>query len=83
MIDIPDALYPLIPYARFWGISDDWQREQLAIKAPDCVRESFKRLIEQNDDVLDDWLSGEEALSAQPTDAYVAFSAMRMCADFM
>lgn len=81
--DVPDNLRSLIPYARFWGMSDDWQREQLASKAPDSVRSSLQQLIAANDDALDDWLGGEEASLSNPSDAYVAFSAMRMCADFM
>jgi hypothetical protein len=81
--DVPENLRSLIPYARFWGISDDWQREQLALKAPEPARASLQQLIADNDDALDEWLAGDEASSATPSDAYVAFSAMRMCADFM
>ena len=81
--DVPENLRSLVPYAQFWGVQDDWQREQLASKAPRKVQESLQKLIAENDDALDDWLAGEEAASANPSDAYIAFSAMRMCADFM
>jgi hypothetical protein len=81
--DVPENLQSLVPYARFWGIQDDWQREQLVTKAPASIRESLRTLIAEYEDVLDDWLAGEEATSSNPSDAYIAFSAMRMCADFM
>ena len=63
--------------------ADDWEREQLVRKAPPPVCESLQRLINEHDDALDQWLAGAEATSESPTDAYIAFSAMRMCADFM
>ncbi len=81
--DVPENLEGLIPYAKFWGLSDDWAREQLATKAPEHVKAELKLLIARYDDALDEWLAGDEAASANPSDAYVAFSAMRMCADFM
>ncbi|QJE95751.1 hypothetical protein [Luteolibacter luteus] len=81
--DVPVNLRHLIPYARFWGISDDLERERLAEKAPEHIKSSLKELIRDNDDSLDDWLAGEEASYPDPSDAYVAFSAMRMAADFM
>jgi len=81
--DVPGTLLTLIPYAKFWGLSDDWEREQLVAKAPDEIKNELKLLIVKYDDFLDEWLAGEEAGSPLPSDAYVAFSAMRMCADFM
>ncbi|MDP1562446.1 MAG: hypothetical protein Q8M16_13795 [Pirellulaceae bacterium] len=81
--DVPEKLVTLIPYAKFWGLADDWAREQLATKAPEHVKTELKQMIARYDDVLDEWLAGDEAASANPSDAYVAFSAMRMCADFM
>lgn len=80
--DVPENLRNLIPYARFWGISDDLEREVLSEAADQSVKDRLKALIAENDDLLDDWLAGEEADSLAPSDAYVAFSAMRMCADF-
>ena len=80
---VPIKLRPLIPYAKFWGLSDDLEREQLAEKAPQEIREELKSLIAEYDDLIDAWLAGDEAVSEAPSDAYVAFSAMRMCADYM
>lgn len=80
---VPGPLHALVPYAEFWGISDDWAREELVAKAPPAVQENFKAVIASFDDELDNWLAGEEADSTTPTKEYVAFSAMRMAADFM
>lgn len=81
--DVPENLRHLIPYASFWGLADDLAREQLAEKAPDPLKRSLKKLITDNDDALDEWLAGEEASNPDPSDAYVAFSALRMAADYM
>ena len=80
--DVPQSLHHLIPYAMFWGISDDLDREHLVLKAPEAIKHELKNIVVDNDDLLDEWLAGEEA-DSPPTDAYVAFSAMRMAADFM
>ena len=80
--DVPESLWPLIPYAQFWGVSDDWQREQLIQKAPIAVIKNLKVVTASFDDQLDEWLAGNESLSHSPSDAYIAFSAMRMGADF-
>ncbi len=81
--DEPENLRHLIPYASFWGIADDWEREQLAEKAPTHLKESLQKLIADNDGELDAWLAGVEASNPDPSDAYIAFSAMRMAADYM
>jgi hypothetical protein len=40
-------------------------------------------VVSDIDDQLDDWLAGDEAKSDSPSAEYIAFSAMRMAADFM
>ena len=87
IINLADTLVPknlrhLMHYAEFWGISDDWERQNLVIQAPEKVKNNLKLVIEEHDDELDVWLAGPEAASSNPSDAYVAFSAMRMAADF-
>jgi hypothetical protein len=82
-IDVPEKLWPLIPYASFWGLADDLEREQLVDSAPPRLKESLQRLIAANDDALDEWLAGPQATDPKPSGAYIAFSAMRMAADYM
>lgn len=80
---VPNNLHKLIPYVEFWGISDDLIRENLVEKAPQTVLKNLSAVIEEYDDMLDEWLCGEEAESENPSKEYVAFSAMRMAADFI
>ena len=80
--DVPAGLRGIIPYARFWGVSDDCERESLVRAAPANVLAELKSIVDVHDDALDLWLGGDEAHEPSPSDAYVAFSAMRMAADF-
>lgn len=80
--EVPNDLYVLIPYAEIWGIADDWKREHVLQATPNQLKENLKAVVLQNGDLLDAWLAGPEATSPDPSDAYVAFSAMRMAADF-
>ncbi|MFC0349334.1 hypothetical protein [Undibacterium danionis] len=81
--DVPEGLRVLIPYAEVWGLSDDWTRENFLTCTPALLKQNLKNIVVRFDNQLDDWLAGEEALSSEPTDAYIAFSAMRMSADFI
>ena len=81
--NVPRGLRPFIPYAQLWGISDDYDREQFVMTAPKIATEDLVAIVRSIDDELDEWLAGEEALSDSPSNEYVAFSAMRMAADFV
>lgn len=81
--DVPENLLLLVPYALLWGASDDWTREDVLKGTPELLQRNLKRVVSAFDDSLDDWLAGPEASSSEPSDAYVAFSAMRMSADFV
>src|SRR5690554_888770 len=81
--DVPGSLHPLVPYAEIWGISDDWAREELVEKTPEPIKENLRWAIAQFDDELDAWLAGPEASEAYPSDAYIAFSSLRMAVDFI
>jgi hypothetical protein len=80
---VPKALHRLIPYAEFWGVADDWARENIVAKAPHDIQKDLKEVVASFDDELDDWLAGDEADSPAPSPEYVAYSAMRMAADFV
>jgi len=81
--NIPPTLWPLIPYAEFWGITDDVMREDLIKHASSGDITNLVNMIEEYDDLLDEWLGGPEADNPAPTKEYIAFSAMRMAADFI
>ncbi len=80
---VPEELRPLLPYAEFWGISDDSIRELLIDKASSDVQANLKWVLAAFDVKMDRWLAGEEADDPLPSTEYVAFSAMRMAADFI
>jgi hypothetical protein len=81
--DVLHSLRVLIPYARFWGLTDDVRRELLVKSAPLLIRKNLKEVVARFDDNLDEWLAGEEAHARNPSNAYLAFSSMRMAADFL
>jgi hypothetical protein len=79
---VPDKLWPLLPYAAFWGIPDDWTRTDLVDAAPAHVKENLKAVVARFDKDLDEWLAGPEADQPDLSNEYVAFTALRMAADF-
>lgn len=81
-VGIPEGLRLPAPYAQFWGVTDDLDREHLVTAAPGHVRLNLKEVVGLFDDAMDQWLGGEESYNERLSDAYVAFTAMRMAADF-
>ena len=79
---VPIVLHPLIPYAEVWGITDDVIRETIVQGCPTDIAKNLKRLVAEYKVPLNEWLAGPEALSENPSKEYIAFSAMRMAADF-
>jgi hypothetical protein len=80
--NVPEGLRHLIPYAELWGVGDDLIRDDMVRSAPKEAIDELKRIVEDHDDLLDEWLAGPEADSADPSPEYLAFSAMRMASDF-
>ena len=80
---VPERFWPLLPYAEFWGFADDWTRQDLVDQAPPEVQRNLKQVVATFDRALDDWLAGPEAAGPSFSDEYIAFSALRMAADFV
>ncbi len=80
---VPEKFWPLLPYAEFWGISDDLAREILVKEAPADVQLNLKAAVAAFDNAMDRWLAGPEADNTSFSDEYVAYSAMRMAADYI
>ena len=72
---VPEDLWPLIPYAEFWGIADDSYRTELIKQAPAEIWSGFRAAVSEHELRLLDWLAGPEA-DLPPTPEYVAFSFM-------
>lgn len=80
--NVPEPLWPLLPYATFWGSPDDWTREDLVEAASAQVKENLRTVVAYFDKQLDEWLAGPEADNPRLSDEYIAFTALRMAADF-
>ena len=80
---VPEEFWPLLPYAEFWGVADDLTREILVKQAPADVQHNLKEAVAAFDNALDEWLAGPEADDPNPSDEYIAFSAMRMAAYYV
>jgi hypothetical protein len=78
LTDVPVNVRALVPHASIFGIADDFERAKLIARTPKDILRNVKADIQLLDSLLDDWLAGPAADSDEPTDAYVAFSAMRM-----
>ncbi len=79
---VPEELWPLIPYAEFWGISDDGDRIELILSAPATAWKDFLATVAGHQSALSEWLAGPESYSETPTEEYIAFSSMWMASDW-
>ena len=80
--NVPANLRKLIPLTERFGVIDDLERENLVLAASDDEINQLRSEVSAHDDELDSWLAGPEADGPEYTTAYLAFSAMRMAADF-
>ncbi len=78
---VPVGLRPVLPYAEFWGISDDFLRQELLNKASPEAKAELKQVVRQYEEELEKWLTGPEAKLKTLSPEYVAFAAMVMIAD--
>ena len=77
---IPSDLAPLSPYAEFWGITDDLEREELVDTAPPQVLENLKEVVSRFEPVWESWLIGPA--KEQRSTEWLAFAALVMAADY-
>jgi len=80
-VHVPERLRILIPLAEKWAISDDILRADAVRRASPDEIANLKKIVQDYDDVFDEWLAGPEARSPNPSAEYLAFSNMRMAAD--
>ncbi len=80
---VPERFWPLLPYAEFWGFADDWTRQDLVEQAPPEVQRNLKHVVSTFDSALNEWLAGPESAGPSFSDEYIAFTALRMAADFV
>ena len=80
--NVPANLRKLIPLTERFGVIDDLERENLVLAASDDEINQLRSEVSAHDDELDAWLAGPEADGPEFSTEYLAFSAMRMAADF-
>jgi hypothetical protein len=80
--NIPVQLHHLIGFAEKFGLADDRAREDVVANSSMEERRSMKDAVEKYEDEFDLWLAGPEAAGPEYSDEYIAFSALRMAADF-
>lgn len=79
---IPPQLHHLIGRAEKFGIADDWARDDLVASCSPEERRLLKDVVARYNDEFDLWLDGPESEGSAYSDEYIAFSALRMAADF-
>ena len=78
---VPKSLRPLIPLAERFGISDDLIRTDYMNNVTATDLAELQRIVEENNDQLDEWLAGHAADGPTFSKEYIAFTCMRMAAD--
>lgn len=80
---VPASLHHLISLAQRFGVTDDLAREAIVSSSSMKEIEALKLAVQDSEELLDAWLAGPEAAGPCFSNEYIAFSAMRMAADFV
>ena len=80
--NVPEEFWCLIPYAEFWGIGDDKDRENLVSDAPAEVRDNLAAIFAAYRYPWNAWLGGPAADITPISDEYAAFTELFMAADY-
>ncbi|MEU8004309.1 hypothetical protein AB0B66_24405 [Catellatospora sp. NPDC049111] len=78
---VPENVRHLVPLAERWSVPEDGERADLLKAGSDAQLRELVDAVTTSVDDLDRWLCGDEALSPEPSDEYVAFSCLSMAAD--
>jgi hypothetical protein len=78
---VPPGLRHLIPLAERFGVSDDLIRQDVVAKTPAGEMNTIRQVVEEYNNLFDEWLAGPEAIGPTFSDEYIAFSCLRMATD--
>lgn len=81
MAGAPPELLPIAHYAAIWGIVDDGYRLDFISNTNKDARKNLNYVIDKYYEYFNPWLAGSEAESPSFSEAYLAFSCLRMAAD--
>jgi hypothetical protein len=79
----PKELHPLLPMQSSGEFQMILCVKILVEAANKDICDNLKEVINEYDDLIDQWLASDEAYSESPSKEYIAFSAMRMAADYI
>lgn len=80
-VNVPTALQSLIPFAEYFGVSDDLIRSDVLRKAPPEKLQEMREAVHRHEMDLEAWLAGPAAEGPNYSAEYIAFSALVMAAD--
>jgi hypothetical protein len=81
--NVPEVLWPLIPYAEFWALAGDPDRSHLVELASPEVRQNLYDTFAEYYNQLNTWLGGTEAEKRPYSSEYIAFTEMTMAAELV
>lgn len=83
--DVPKALRKFVPYAQIWGHNSEDIRFDIVQETPPSLKRHVYSVIMEPDvqDRFDDWLAGPAVDCWPLSEAYLAFTCLRMSADEM
>ena len=78
---VPPGGRSLLRFAERWGVGDDYEREAaVAAATPDDLIDLVGGVDAAGDDFWD-WLAGPESYETEPSEEYLALTAVTMAAD--
>ena len=81
--NVPEEFWCLLPYAEFWGVGDDKDRENLVGDAPaEAGKNNLAAVFATYEYPLNDWLAGPVADIRPISEEYAAVCELFMAADY-
>ena len=83
--DVPESVQAFTPYAEIWGNNSEDIRYEIVQATPDPLRKHVQGVlfVPEVQDRFDEWLAGPEADCRPFSEAYLAFTCLRMSANEM
>ena len=83
--DVPQKVREFAPYAEVWGNNSEDIRYEVLLATPDSLKAHLREvlLVPEVQDRFDAWLAGPEADRRPISEAYLAFTCLRMSAQEM
>ena len=80
--NVPEDCWVYIPLAEKYGIADDGYRIDVISGLDNEEKTELAEFLSTYPESLDNWLCGSESKSTEPSQEYIAFTALIMAADY-